>query len=118
MNARNVFFLVLFSPILGLAFSFVATILAAEVGLRKPPISVLIARTVSYAAAGAVLSLGATIVWMVWYEWSTGFDAGNGPLFWIFFAGPISATLGELVALVRWWIQAPVATGSPGDRPN
>jgi hypothetical protein len=40
------------------------------------------------AAAGAGVTLAATIVWMVWYEKTTGFSAGNAPLGWIFITGP------------------------------
>lgn len=46
-----------------------------------------------------------TIIAMVWYEASTGYNAGNGPLGWIFFYGPISAALGQLIAMVQWWFK-------------
>jgi hypothetical protein len=42
---------------------------------------------------------------MVSYEHTTGYSAGNAPIAWIFFYGPISAAMGEIVALVQWWMQ-------------
>jgi hypothetical protein len=48
-----------------------------------------------------------TIVWMIWYEKTTGYSAGNAPSGWIFFYGPLSAMLRQLVALTIWWFKKP-----------
>ena len=73
--------------------------------LPKPKATYLVELSLKYAVIGAGISLGLTIVWMIWYEKTTGYSAGNGPLGWIFFYGPLSAALGQLVALVRWWFK-------------
>jgi hypothetical protein len=94
-----------YSPlaITGLAVLLVAY--AKLAGLRKPSLESLIRSGIFYAAIGALASLALTIVWMVWYEASTGYSAGNGPLAWIFIYGPVSATLGMIAALARWWFK-------------
>jgi hypothetical protein len=73
--------------------------------LRKPSIESLIRSSILYAAIGAAVTLAYTIIEMVWYEASTGYSAGNGPLVWIFIYGPVSAFLGQLAALARWWFK-------------
>ena len=55
-----------------------------------------------FSATGALLSLMATIAWMIWYEKTTGFSAGNAPIGWIFVYGPASFAVGELVGLGFW----------------
>ena len=57
---------------------------------------------------GSIASLACTIGWMVWYENTTGYSAGNAPLGWIFFYGPASAAVGQLLALVVWWFRKPL----------
>jgi hypothetical protein len=52
---------------------------------------------------GRWLSLAFTIGWMYWYESTSGFGAGDTPVFWMLFLGPLSAAIGQLVALVHWW---------------
>ncbi len=49
-----------------------------------------------------------TIAWMTWNEKTSGFSAGNAPLAWIFFYGPFSVALGQLLALTVWWFKKPV----------
>ena len=110
MNALRLVFLL---PILATAVVVIAALYEAgrEIGAapERPPFRVLIIRTVVFGVAGGVLSLLATIVWMIWYQHTTGYNAGNGPLGWIFIYGPVSVAVGELVALVTWWRQRPTA---------
>jgi hypothetical protein len=77
--------------------------LAKASALSKPKISTLIWMTIAFAGAGAIASLLFTIGWMAWYEKTTGYSAGNGPLGWIFIYGPTSAAVGQFLALVLWW---------------
>jgi hypothetical protein len=91
----------------------IAVVAATVVGvtrfyaLSKPKTSTLIWMTIGFAGVGALASLIFTIVWMVLYERTTGYSAGNGPVAWIFFYGPASAALGQLLALVVWWFRKP-----------
>ena len=103
----NVLLAAFLSP---LAMAVVAAAVVAVVkgyALPKPKISTLIWMTIAFAAAAAVASLIFTIGWMVWYENTTGYSAGNAPLGWIVFYGPASAALGQLLALVVWWFRKP-----------
>ena len=95
----------LFSPLLIAALAIIFVVYAKLAALPKPSIASLIGNSFLYAVVGTIVSLILTIVWMVWYESSTGYSAGNGPLAWIFFYGPVSAALGQLAALVRWWFR-------------
>jgi len=52
--------------------------------------------------AGAGITLAGTIVWMVWYESTTGFSAGNAPLGWIFITGPGGIALSVIVGFIVW----------------
>lgn len=74
--------------------------------ITKPPASLLASKSIKYGVVGAVISLVITIAWMVWYEHTSGYSAGNGPIGWIFFYGPISFAIGQVVALVKWWSNA------------
>jgi hypothetical protein len=80
-------------------------LLAPRFSARERPIGFLISRSLLYGVAGAGISLAFTIAWMIWYEWSTGYSAGNGPLGWIFFYGPTSIALGQIAALLHWWFK-------------
>jgi|SRR5262245_40461788 len=85
--------------------------------LRKSPKAdfiILVEKTLMYAFIGAMVSLAFTIAGMVWYEKTTGFSAGNGPLGWIFIYGPPSAALGQLVALLHWWFMKPTSVSKSG----
>lgn len=95
------------SPFIAGVFAIGLAVAAILDKLGKPPIWVLVVRTVVYAIAGGALSLGCTIIWMIWYERSTGYSAGNAPLVWIFVYGPVSAALGQTLALIHWWTQTP-----------
>jgi hypothetical protein len=111
MNALRIAVL---SPAIALAVVIAAALMSADRGgRRKRPLRALVGRVFLYALAGAAVSLGSTIAWMVWYERSTGFSSGNAPLGWIFFYGPISVAVGELVALVHWWFQKPLDQTAP-----
>ena len=79
----------------------------------KAPTNTLVSLTLIFAVAGAVVSLLFTVGWMVWYERTTGYSAGNAPVGWILFYGPAGAALGQLLALVVWWFKKP--TGSPSN---
>jgi len=94
-----------FSPVLMLVAA-VAVVLIAELkGRPIERISRLIWTSAAFALAGAVATLVLTIASMIWYEKTTGYSAGNGPLGWIFFYGPVGAAFGQLVALLLWWFK-------------
>ena len=61
--------------------------------------------TLKYAALGAAATLAFTIAAMLWYEYSTGYSADNGPLGWIFIYGPLGVAAGQAYALYRWTTQ-------------
>jgi hypothetical protein len=109
----NLLRLACLSPIVALAIIIFVALIAAEMASKQPPVRELIVRAVVYAAAAAAISLGGTIAWMIWYERSTGYGAGNAPLGWIFFYGPLSAAAGEIVALIHWTFRR---VASHGDR--
>jgi hypothetical protein len=92
-------------PIVVLALIIVVALAAAGTDLRRPSVTELLLRTVVYAVAAAAISLGGTIAWMIWYEKTTGYSAGNAPLGWIFYYGPLSAGIGEFIALIHWSIR-------------
>ncbi len=95
----------LFSPLLIAVLAIILVAYAKLTSRTKPSVGFLAWRSFLYAAIGAIVSLGLTIGWMAWYESSTGYSAGNGPLAWIFFYGPVSAALGQLAALAQWWFK-------------
>jgi hypothetical protein len=80
---------------------------------ERPSGASLVRLSIKYAFVGASLSLALTIAWMIIYEATTGFSAGNGPLGWIFIYGPASVACGQLVALVRWWSQHAESDAQP-----
>jgi hypothetical protein len=107
MDILTVMAFAILSPILAGVLATGVVLLANAKNIEKPPVLTLVVRSVAYAIAGGALSLACTIIWMIWYERSTGYDAGNAPLGWIFFYGPASAALGQIIALLHWWIQPP-----------
>src|SRR5689334_11681372 len=97
----------LFSPAIALAFAIVVVSIAKSKQLPKPSLKSLLLRTLLFGVAGAVTTLLVTVAWMLWYERSTGFSAGNAPVGWIFFYGPFGVALGQLCALTVWWFKRP-----------
>jgi hypothetical protein len=100
--------IIVLSPLLAAAVAVVVYMSAKWAHLPKPRATYLVRLSLTYAAIGASVSLLLTIVWMNWYEGSTGISAGNAPIGWIFFSGPLSAALGQLAALSRWWFTKPL----------
>lgn len=100
----------LFSPLLMFLVAYSVVGLAKEANLQKTNAHYLKSLSCKFAAIGAGASLCLTIIWINWYEKNTGYSAGNGPLGWIFFYGPASAALGQLIALVVWWFKKPADT--------
>jgi len=98
--------LIFLSPLFAAILAVLVVLSAKLAHLSKPKPSYLVELSLKYAGIGAGASLVLTIVWMIWYEKTTGYSAGNGPLGWIFFYGPLSAALGQLVALVKWWFKS------------
>jgi hypothetical protein len=78
-------------------------------GTRVASLGQLILLSVACAVIGAFLTLLYTVAWMIWYEKTTGFSAGNAPIAWIFFYGPLGLAFGQLVALLLWWRKRPHA---------
>jgi hypothetical protein len=107
MDAIDMMRAAVLSPVAMLIVAAMVVALAKARGQAKPRVSTLIWITVALAIGGAAASLAYTIGWMVWYEKSTGYSAGNAPLGWIFFYGPASAAIGQLVALIIWWFKKP-----------
>ncbi len=97
------------SPGVALCLELVVAWIGTMTDEPKPPIRVLVLRTILYAVIGAAVSLAGTILWMSWYERTTGYGTGNAPIAWIFFYGPLSVAVGQLVALIHWWITKPTA---------
>lgn len=93
------------SPVLMIVVAAGVVLYARTAQLAKPSIGYLVSRSIGFAVIGAVASLLLTIGWMIWYERSTGYSAGNAPLGWIFFYGPLSAACGQLAALIAWWLK-------------
>ena len=73
------------SPIAMVLVAVIVAVLAKVRGLGKAKVGTLVWMTVAFAVAGSIASLACTIGWMVWYEKTTGYSAGNAPLGWIFF---------------------------------
>jgi hypothetical protein len=113
MDAIDMMTVAVLSPIAMVIVAAMVVALAKLRGLPKAKVSTLILITVVFAIAGGAASLAYTIGWMVWYENTTGYSAGNAPLGWIFFSGPASAALGQLLALIVWWLRKPsIATNA------
>ena len=74
--------------------------------LQKPGVGSLVTKSFVYGAIGALISLLLTVAWMFWYEYSSGFGAGNWPAGWILFYGPLSFAIGQVCALTKWWSNA------------
>lgn len=96
------------SPIAMVVVGAIVVAMAKARGLAKAKISTLVWITIAFAVTGAASSLACTIAWMVWYENTTAYSAGNAPLGWILFYGPASAALGQLLALIVWWFRKPL----------
>lgn len=95
-----------------------AAAIASAARWRRPALRFLAIRTVLYAFAGGAAALGGTIIWIIWCERTSGFSAGNAPLGWIFFYGPISVAVEEFIALVHWLAKDPISSRRQLDRPN
>ena len=101
---------VFLSPLLMVIVAALVVVMAKDHALPKPRMGVLVWLSIAFAGAGTIASLLFSIGWMIWYEKTTGYSAGNAPLGWIFLYGPASAALGQLLALVVWWFKKPNAT--------
>ena len=64
-----------------------------------------------FAVGGATATLIYTFVWMIWYEKTTGYSAGNAPVAWIFFFGPLGAAIGALIGFLVWWLKTLFSNG-------
>lgn len=106
MDAIDMMRVAFLSPVAMVVVAAMVVALAKVRGLPKPKVSTLLWISVAFAVSGAVASLAYTICWMMWYEY-TGYSAGNAPLAWIFFYGPASAALGQLLALIIWRFRKP-----------
>lgn len=99
-------FLALLLPVLALLVQAGFYVYAKSMHLEKPSVGRLVIKSFKYSFIGVVISLLLTIAWMVWYEYSSGYSAGNGPIGWILFYGPVSVAIGQIMALSRWWKNA------------
>ena len=100
-------FVMFYSPVISLVIAVIVVSIAKLNHLPKPRLTSLLVLTLFLAVAGAIATLLMTIVWMIWYQHSTGFDPGNAPVGWIFFYGPLGVALGQLCALAMWWFKRP-----------
>jgi hypothetical protein len=98
-----------FSPIVAGVTAVLVWAVAKALGLAKPTLAGLAVVSLIGGMVGAGITLGYTIVWMIWYQATTGFDPGNAPLGWLFFLGPLGFAAGELVGLIMWWFKRPWA---------
>lgn len=94
--------LIMSTPLIMAFISFLVFFVLESKKSRKRTGKKLLNKSIKYAIIGAGLTLILTISHMVWYEKTTGYSAGNDPLGWLFFYGPISAALGQLIALIKW----------------
>ena len=100
--AAGVFLLALMaSPILVLLVQFLAVKRAAS-EKRSKSVKDLVFYSVTYAILASLAAIGLTIWYIVHYESTTGYNAGNAPLGLIFYL-PVATAFGQLVALVEWW---------------
>ena len=97
-----------FSPVIAALFALAVVSLAKIAEKPKAKISTLVRLSLLFAVVGAGASLLLNITWMIWYERTSGFSAGNAPLGWLFFYGPFSVALGQLFVLTVWWFKKPV----------
>jgi hypothetical protein len=102
------FQLAILSPIIMIGIAIATYASARTRRLPKASGGLLLVLSLVYGVLGAIASLVWTIFWMQAYEAKTGYSAGNGPLGWIFFYGPVSFALGQGVALVHWWYKKPM----------
>lgn len=99
--------LALLSPICAATLAVLIWSLTKAVGVPRPPFTHLAILSTGAGVIGAGLTFAYTFASMIWYTWSTGYDAGNAPLAWIFFFGPIGFACGQLVALLAWCVNRP-----------
>ena len=105
-DLKMTLFLVPTVPLLLVTIEVICVIVAKVQNAVKPPLLRLVLKNIQYGVLGLVLSLLATIAWMFWFEYTEGVSAGNAPLGWAIFYGPLSFGLGQFVALYRWWVNA------------
>jgi hypothetical protein len=103
----EIFAIVILSPLFALVLAIAVAVTGRSV--QRSPLRWLVIRTVVYALLGAVASLVGVVVWMYWHERATGYSAGNAPVGWIFFYGPLSVASGQCAALIHWWVRKPTS---------
>ena len=103
-----------FSPVIAVLFALAVVSLARVAEKPRAKISTLVRLSILFALVGAGASLLFTIAWMNWYEKASDSSAGNAPLGWLFFYGPFSVALGQLLALTVWWFKKPVEGNHDG----
>ena len=104
---RTLFLLIFFSPLIMFIIQIIIFWMAKRSKLKKTNFIILIRLSCISAFIIAGLSLLPLIVWMIWYQITTGYDSGNVPVIWIVFCGPPSAALGQLIAIFVWWFKRP-----------
>jgi len=92
----------LYSPVIVAALAVFIVIVVKLFRLKKVSAKWLIGASITYGIVGFGLSFAFLIFEMNWYERTTGYGAGNAPLFWMIFYGPLSVALGQLIALIHW----------------
>jgi hypothetical protein len=107
-----------FSPIAVAVISLIVFLACRAPRFRRPSGKALVGVSAAAAAICAALTLAYTIMEMAWYEAGTGRSAGNGPLGWILFSGPLSVAVGFVVALVAWLFAWPPNLWRSRLRPN
>src|SRR6185436_17239395 len=101
------FVIVFFSPFIVAVFALIVVLIAKKAKLSKPSLTYLVSRGFCLVEMVGFFTFLLTIAWIIWYERSTGYSANQTPFAWIFFFGPLSAALGQLLALGMWWNELP-----------
>ena len=93
------------SPLYAFIVSVVIAILFRIFSKNPPPIRNLINNSLIYIGVFLATSFVYMIIWMVYYEYTTEFSAGNAPLGWIFIYAPLAITCGLIIGLFHWIIK-------------
>lgn len=90
------------SPVIVIVLTIIAISYARRIRKPVPSIGLLVAYNFGYALLMSALAIGLTVWYMVHYEATTGYSAGNAPAGLIFLL-PMAIGSGQFFALLHWW---------------